>query len=169
MNFLVIRHAIAEDREAWALTGVSDDERPLTEAGRRKMKRAVRGLHRVVERIDVLAASPWVRAVQTAEIVARRYDDVPLARIESLIPERPLPEFLEWLKRLDQTDVVAVVGHEPHVSELISWLLTGRHGPLLEMKKGAACMLSFSGAPEAGTAQLEWLLTPAQLRRIGKS
>ena len=44
MNFLVIRHAIAEDREAWALTGVSDDERPLTEAGRRKMKRAVRGL-----------------------------------------------------------------------------------------------------------------------------
>lgn len=169
MNFLVIRHAIAEDREAWALTGVPDEQRPLTDEGRKKMKRAVRGLERVVERIDVLATSPWVRAVQTAEIVARRYDDVPLAQIDQLLPDRQHPDFLDWLKRLDQTEVVAVVGHEPHLSELISWLLTARVEPLLELKKGAACMLSFPQAPEAGKAKLVWLLTPAQLRRIGGS
>ena len=37
MELLIIRHAIAEDRDEFAESGKSDDERPLTDAGSRRM------------------------------------------------------------------------------------------------------------------------------------
>jgi pimeloyl-ACP methyl ester carboxylesterase len=53
MQLLVIRHAIAEDRDAFAASGRDDSERPLTESGRDKMRRVARGLRELVPRIDV--------------------------------------------------------------------------------------------------------------------
>ncbi|HEX4469200.1 MAG TPA: phosphoglycerate mutase family protein, partial [Gemmatimonadaceae bacterium] len=70
MDLLVIRHAIAEDKERFAASGRNDDLRPLTEEGRSKMRRAAQGLRTVVGRIAHLASSPLVRARETAEIVA---------------------------------------------------------------------------------------------------
>jgi phosphohistidine phosphatase len=70
MKLLIIRHAVAEERDAWANTGKSDDERPLTTEGRGKMARNARGLREGVPSVDLVATSPLVRARQTAEIVA---------------------------------------------------------------------------------------------------
>src|SRR4029079_14353095 len=70
MRLLVIRHAIAEDRDEFANTGRPDGERPLTDAGRRRMRRNARGLRRLVGKFDVLATSPFTRAAETARIVA---------------------------------------------------------------------------------------------------
>ncbi len=167
MNLLVIRHGIAEDREEWAQTGESDDERPLTELGRDRMKQNARGLQRVVKEVEVLATSPLTRAVQTAELVAKRYGDLAAVVVEDLIPERPVAALLPWLQGLDDVDTVGVVGHEPHLSMLVSWLLTGRQDSLLDLKKGGACLLEFAQEPAAGKAKLLWVLTPKQLRRLG--
>ena len=52
-------------------TGKPDALRPLTRAGRKKMRRAARGLARLVPHLDALATSPLTRAVETGEIVAR--------------------------------------------------------------------------------------------------
>ena len=63
MDLLVIRHAIAEDREVFAGTGKDDSLRPLTDRGRERMQEGARGLVRLVDRLDVLATSPLTRAI----------------------------------------------------------------------------------------------------------
>lgn len=166
MKLLVIRHAIAQEQDEWANTGATDDLRPLTDKGRKRMERTARGLAKVAPRVQMLASSPYTRAVQTAEIVGPAFDDPGVVIIDQLIPEHPLPELLEWLKRLDDIEVAAVVGHEPHLGMLISWLLTGNERGLLELKKGGAVMLEFNGTLEAGQAKLLWAMTPKQLRRL---
>ncbi|HSL70823.1 MAG TPA: phosphohistidine phosphatase SixA [Longimicrobiales bacterium] len=168
MNLLVIRHGIAEDRDVWAQSGESDNRRPLTEEGRSKMKRAARGLARVVSSIDVLASSPLVRALQTAETVAKQYDGLEPVVVAELDPETPFPGLLAWLQRLDDADTVAIVGHEPHLSGFVSWLLTGQSQSVLELKKGAACLVAFPQERQSGKATLLWALTPGQLRKLAQ-
>lgn len=166
MKLVLIRHAIAEDREDFAQTGESDDARPLTDSGRKKMKRTVRGLRELVN-LDVLATSPLVRAMQTAQIVSGGYDNMPPVVTDVLSPGAEFDDFLDWLRRLDDAETVAAVGHEPHLSSLASWLLTGDGRAILSMKKGSALLLEFDGELRAGGARARWFLTPAQLRQIG--
>jgi phosphohistidine phosphatase len=63
---------------------------------------------------------------------------------------------------------VALVGHEPHLGKLASWLLARTSTPFLQLKKGGACLLDLGARPRAGEARMVWLLTPAQLRRLGR-
>jgi len=70
LRVLVVRHGVAEDPAAFAKSGRPDAARPLTKAGRRKMRQAARGLACLVPRLDRLATSPFARTVETAEIVA---------------------------------------------------------------------------------------------------
>jgi phosphohistidine phosphatase len=167
MKLLLVRHAIAEDREEFENTGEPDEKRPLTTAGRKKMKRAAAGLRELVPRVDVLATSPLTRAQQTAEVLAKTYVEAAPTVVEALDPMQPYELFLEWLRRLDDVDTVVAVGHEPHLSGLAAWLMTGNEKPFLEFKKGGTALLEFDGVIDRGAAQLRWLLTPAQLRAIG--
>src|SRR5690348_13011665 len=172
MNLLVIRHAIAEDKERFAATGRKDDLRPLTEEGRSKMRRGAEGLRVVVGRISQLASSPLVRARETAEIVAPALGIPRVEIVEALRPDRSYDELLEWLHGTalpndDEDRIVGIVGHEPHLSGLVTWLMTGGQESRIELKKGAACLLHFEHTPEEGQATLLWSLAPAQLRELG--
>jgi phosphohistidine phosphatase len=171
MNLLVIRHAIAEDKEAFAKTGRNDDLRPLTDAGRSKMRRGAQGLRAVVGRAALLASSPLVRARETAEIVAPTLGIARVEIVEALRPDRSYDEMVKWLRTRDVPNdddrIVAVVGHEPHLSGLVTWLMTGSDESRLELKKGGACLLRFDGEPSKGGGTMRWLLTPAQLRDLG--
>ena len=168
MRVLLIRHAIAMAREDFARTGRPDGERPLTRDGREKMAHAALGLVRIVPDVSPLASSPLVRAVETADILARVWVGSPRTSIDALAPESPHSRFLEWLRDLQDTQVVAAVGHEPHLSGLASWLMTRRSAPLMEFKKGGAALLSFDDRIAAGQARLRWMLAPAQLRQLGE-
>ena len=166
MKLLVIRHAIAEDKSVWAGMGASDDDRPLTAEGRAKMARNAAGLHSIISDIKLLATSPLLRARQTGEIVAAEYGLSIVSMTDALVPTQPLASFVEWLASRPDSGVVAVVGHEPHLGVLVTWLMTGREESGLELKKGAACLLSFDAAPAAGAGRLRWLLQPSQLRSL---
>jgi phosphohistidine phosphatase len=168
MRLLVIRHAVAEDRDAFAVTGQPDARRPLTDDGRKKMKAAVRGLKGIVPRLDVLATSPLLRAAQTAEIVSQAYGRMETRTVEELSPERRPDELLGWLRSHQPGDTVAVVGHEPHLGFLVGWLLTGRNDSFVEFKKGGAVLLEFDDPPAGGNAVLTWALSPRLLRSLGK-
>jgi phosphohistidine phosphatase len=163
MRVLVVRHAIAVDREEWS---GEDDERPLTDLGRKKMKRVAQGLRRLVEEIDVLAASPLVRAQQTAEILAAAYDIGAIKTVPALSPGQPAAALARWLADA-RKESVAVVGHEPHLSSAVSWLLTGADRPILELKKGGACLVDLPRDAQAGSGTLLWALWPGQLRDMG--
>jgi len=168
MRILVIRHAIAEDRRAFAQSGREDGLRPLTRLGRRRMRRAARGLRRVAPAIDLLACSPLTRAAQTAEIVARAYHGVKVTRVAGLSPNKPSAALLQWLKERPARSTVAVVGHEPHLGLFVSWMLTGLQESFVSLKKGAACMLDCGPEVKAGRASLLWSLKPAHLRALGR-
>jgi phosphohistidine phosphatase len=166
MELLLVRHAIAGDKTAWAKTGRPDADRPLTAHGRRKMKRAAKGLRSLVASIDLIAPSPLVRAVQTARVLADRFPRARYQEVAALSPGGGPAAFLAWLGRQRSDAVIAAVGHEPDLSQLCGWLLTGRARSLIEFKKGAVCLLRFDRTPAAGEARLIWSLAPAQLRSL---
>ena len=168
MKVLVVRHAAAADKEEFARTGKSDDLRPLTPAGKREMREVARGLREIVPGIDVLATSPLVRAVQTAEILGDSYKKR-LVVIESLRPEARYEGFAVWSREHGNKKTVAIVGHEPHLSRLVSWLLASSTRSLLELKKGAACLLEFEDSPGAGAGTLLWSMAPKHLRAVGRA
>ena len=167
MKLLVIRHAIAVDRDDFAESGRDDALRPLTQMGKWKMQHAAAGLKVAVRSLDLLATSPLERAVQTGAIVRDAFPDVPTEVTESLTPESPPEALLEFLREHEERDTVAVVGHEPHLSAVTSWLLSGDDNPVIAFKKGGACLLEFRSTPNAGAATLQWALTPGLLRRLG--
>lgn len=168
MDLLVVRHAIAEDRAEFARTGRPDGERPLTPEGRRRFERGARGLRRLVPSLELLAASPLVRAGETAELLSAAYDGVRIVRVEALAPEAKATALLSWLRSQHRRDVVAVVGHEPHLSGVVELLLAGRSSGFLELRKGGACLVSLARPAAAGGGALRWLLTAGQLRRLAR-
>ena len=164
MDLLIVRHGIAEDRDAFASTGQPDDLRPLTREGRRDFTKVARALRSVVPAVDVLVTSPLVRARQTAEILGERYG-MPLVESDALRPEAPYTKLAALLKRRRASEVVAVVGHEPHLSGLIAWLI-GDTNARIAMKKGGACLVRFDRAAQRGAGTLLWLLPPGVIRRL---
>src|SRR5437773_12313724 len=97
MRLLVVRHAIAEDREAFARSHKDDSTRPLTPDGRRKMERAALGLKELVPELDVLAARPYNRAIETAEIIAATYGGPSVERVPDLAPGAGAARGASWI------------------------------------------------------------------------
>jgi phosphohistidine phosphatase len=167
MRLLVIRHAIAGDREAFAQeAGLPDAERPITAEGRKKMRESAAGLRAVASDLAVLGTSPYVRARQTAEIVAEAFDGVPVVDVPALAHGEPRDGLVAWLQ--DQpAECVGIVGHEPDLGMLIAWLVTGDAAPFVSLKKGGACLLEMEGPAGPASAEVLWVLTPKLLRRLG--
>ncbi|MDH3496759.1 MAG: histidine phosphatase family protein [Gemmatimonadota bacterium] len=166
MKLVIVRHAIAEDRVAFAETGQPDSARPLTDAGRKKMRANACGLRTVVPSLDVLATSPYVRARETADILAetygRRVDEVP-----ALAHGGSHAALLAWLQE-ETAETVALVGHEPDLGLLIGWLVTGEAAPIVPLKKGGAALVLFPDLPLYGDGEIRWVLTPKLLRQLGR-
>lgn len=155
MELFVMRHGIAADRETWR---GSDADRPLTERGAARVERVTEALGIFVERFDRIVTSPYVRARETAEIVARHRGggrDPELDRVLAFEDPGPL---LTRLARSDDERVL-LVGHEPCLSSLVSRLVAGRDTFAFRMKKAAIAKL-VTTTLERGEAELEWLLPP---------
>jgi phosphohistidine phosphatase len=166
MQLVIVRHGVAEDRDRFAERGQDDALRPLTKEGRWKMERNARGLRRAISALDVLATSPLRRAEQTARIIADAYHGIDVVTVPALAPDGPLDDVLAWLRRQRASATVAVVGHEPQLGVLATWLLTGDRHSHVAFRKGGACLIEFEGRPAAGAGQLVWALTPTLLRRL---
>jgi len=167
MNLIVIRHGQAGNPSDFALRGLGDDLRPLTTAGRRRMRQNARGLASLVESIDLVGHSPLVRAVETASIVANAFG-APLVEVSALSPDGRRDEILRWLSSQPMTATVALVGHEPTLSQLVAALTIGSDRAYFEFRKGGAARVLLRSQIAPGAGELCWLLTPRQLRRARK-
>ncbi len=163
MDLLVIRHADAAPPEP----GQDDETRSLTAKGKRSMKAVARGLVTLVPEVDVVATSPLRRAVQTAKIVRSAFGNPSRKELEALAPTGSRDDVLAWLQDRSDPETVAIVGHEPHLGLLTSWLLASPLNHFMEFKKGGACLMTWPDHPTAGTAWLKWALTPGQLEKLG--
>ena len=87
MKLLLLRHAVAEDRATFAASGKEDRLRPLTEEGRKKMRRIGDALAGLLPELALIATSPYTRARESAEILARAFPERPvLSEIAELAP-----------------------------------------------------------------------------------
>jgi phosphohistidine phosphatase len=162
MHLLLIRHARAADRGP----GTRDASRRLTKGGRADMRKAAKGLARLIVKLDVLATSPLVRARETADIVADVLDSPAPNEVEWLAPGGAPAKLLAWIAGQPAQATVALVGHEPDLSRFAGYVLSGAAETFIEFKKGAAGLIGFEGKPAAGDGRLLWLLAPGQLRRL---
>jgi phosphohistidine phosphatase len=158
MQLFLIRHAAAAPRSRAG----SDAQRPLTLQGRRRWELAVRGLQSLGVRFDTVLHSPWLRAVETAALLAPLVDGELAASAE--LAHAPTPELFAKL----DAERVALVGHQPWLGELAGLLLFGepRAGGRLVLKKGSVAWLE--GDSRAGGMSLVALMPPRWLRRAGR-
>ena len=120
----------------------------------------------IVDTIDVLATSPLVRALQTAELVASQFHCDPVTQ-EALAPGHDPNEVMKWLKA-QPGETVAIVGHEPDLSTLACYLLAGKPSSFVTLKKSGCCLLELEDPSRPGSAKLEWLLVPRMLKQLAK-
>jgi phosphohistidine phosphatase len=168
MNLYFMRHGIAVDR---ADTGQrsGDRERPLTPKGIKRMNKAAKGLVTLSLSFDRILTSPFERARQTAQIVAQtlRLEDR-LEEFEQLCPHQSVQDLLSGLAAHSGEKEILLVGHEPLLSRTVSFLLSGKAGAEIRLKKGGLCCLEVDGVPSKENAVLHWALTPRQLRLMAR-
>ncbi|MDR1990592.1 MAG: phosphohistidine phosphatase SixA [Acidobacteriaceae bacterium] len=160
----LIRHAIAETRgDQWP----DETKRPLTDEGKASMRQAAHGLVCLGVTFDIVLASPYVRARQTAEIVANACADRPaIVTVDSLTPDGTVQGVLRDLAAHTAATRMALVGHAPFIGELAAQL-TGLRRPL-EFKKGAVCRIDITTISPAGLGVLRWFISPKLLRAAGR-
>ncbi len=204
MILIYVRHGIAMERDEFARycieNGIEgdDEQRPLTDEGKRKTKRAAMGLSRALESLQsagaspsralqirpLILTSPLLRARQTASILSKTLEKtgvrgkskLPLVTA-TLSPNTDPQSFRDFLyahlhsdrsHRVHSSTVVLAVGHEPHLGQSVCWWMTGEAKSRFPLKKGAATCLEIGAAMAPGEARLLWSLPPWALRALEK-
>ncbi|HUI73577.1 MAG TPA: phosphohistidine phosphatase SixA [Candidatus Acidoferrum sp.] len=166
MLLYIVRHGIAIDREDPKCP--PDPERYLTEEGLKKTEEVAQGVAALGAKPNLFLSSPYVRAMQTAEIFASvfRYSKQKIRRSELLLPGSEVHLFYRDLAKYRSLEAVFCFGHAPHLDELLSAGL-GVKKDLSQLKKAGVAVLELSRIfPPEGT--LVWLAIPKLLRRAGK-
>ncbi len=162
MEIYILRHGIAVARGTPGYK--KDSERPLTKEGEEKMHQIAEAMMAMGLKFDLILSSPYVRAADTAQIVAGHIDEE-VTFTESLTPDgNPL----ELIREINDAKVqrVLLVGHEPDLSGLISILISGGSDASIELKKGGLSKLTAQKLIFGQCATFNWLLTPRHLRAM---
>ena len=166
MQIYVVRHGIAIDREDPKCP--SEPERYLTEEGIEKTKQVAKGVAELGAPPDHMISSPYVRAMQTAEIFAHYldYSKQNIGRTDLLLPGAEPAMLFRELAKDKQSSVIFLFGHAPQLDDIIATALGSKHH-VTELKKAGVALLELKRvSPPNG--QIVWLSTPKILRRMGK-
>lgn len=165
MKLILVRHAIAHERNR---TRWPDDSlRPLTPEGLRKFRKAARGLATLLPKSAVILTSPWVRARDTATVLASALKGAkPIERAE-LTGNAAIYEAFDLVRSRKEPTVV-LVGHEPNLGRFLATALGGDGARIeIEFKKGGAACVEFGKRVTPGSATLVWMSPPRLLRALG--
>jgi phosphohistidine phosphatase len=158
----LIRHGIAADPEAYE----RDYERSLTAKGRAKTKAVARQLKALNIGFDELLTSPLVRARQTAEILLKANLSPHLTVVDTLAPMGSFSEWLEWFKDWpkEHSGTLALVGHEPDLSQWAELLILGDVRGVIQLKKAGIIGIEIpDNIDPIGNSILFWLTPPRLL------
>jgi phosphohistidine phosphatase len=162
MQLYVVRHGIAIDREDPKCP--PDPERFLTEEGIKKTKRVAAAIAELSESPDLLLSSPYIRAIQTAELFADAldYPRQKIRQTDLLLPGAEPSLLFRELAKDKQSSAVFVFGHAPQLDALIATALGSKHH-ITSLKKAGVALIELKRiSPPSG--ELLWLATPKLLR-----
>jgi phosphohistidine phosphatase len=158
MKLYLVRHAIAENVSP---EHEDDSLRPLTKKGRDKMKKIAAALKGLGVKPDLVVSSPYVRASQTAAVLAKTLNyKEQLVYSDFLMPMVDPDNMIGEINEKFSVDELMLVGHEPNLSSLASFLLGGTTDISINIKKGGVCCLSVDDLSNDRKTVLEWLVTP---------
>lgn len=159
MNIYLLRHGIAENLDPSVHS--SDEDRKLTAEGLEVMNFEALGMQKLGLQFDVVLASPFIRAQQTAEIVCKHVPNAPAIQIsKNITPSGNTTKLIaELYDRYATAKNVLIASHEPFLSESIGRLLADSPRASIHMGKGTLCKLTLEG----DHATLCWLMTAEQL------
>jgi phosphohistidine phosphatase len=168
LRIYLLRHGIASLRDPRRFP--DDSLRPLTTEGRRKLALAAKGMQTAGLEIDGVLTSPLLRARQTARIVAAAIKPpLPVRSLNELSPGTGVRQVIEALAKRQDSGGLLLVGHEPGLSNLASWMLQAAGGRFpLGFKKGGLCRIDCPSPPKPGEGRLVFHLPPRILRRLGR-
>lgn len=167
MNIYLLRHGIALAQDDPSVS--HDRERPLTQKGVKRIRKAAKGLLRLAVPFDAVLTSPVLRARQTAEIVVSTLGiEALLEEVSGLAPQSTVEHLMSCLTRYQDRQQLLLVGHEPLLSRTAAYLLGGKppEHPALMFKKGSLCHLEIDSVASGALGKLHFLLTPKQLRSL---
>jgi phosphohistidine phosphatase len=166
MDLYIVRHGIAIDREDPKCP--PDPERYLTEGGLEKTKQVAKGVAALGVTPDLLISSPYVRAMQTAEIFATAldYSKQKIHRTDALLPGAEPSLLFRELAKDKQSSCVFIFGHAPQLDEVIA-AACGAKRSITSLKKAGVAALNLKRISPP-SAELLWLATPRLLRRAAK-
>ena len=153
MRLYFLRHGRAD----WPDWKKTDDERPLTEFGKKEMRQVAKFLNRLKVQPDLIVTSPLPRASQTAKIAAEQLKTKP-REDEALEPGFGMSELSNVLKR-HSSKILMLVGHEPDFTSVIF----GLTGARLKLSKGGVALVDID--PESEEGKLLWLFPPKFARK----
>jgi phosphohistidine phosphatase len=162
MDILILRHGKAEKRGG---EEGDDSARLLTPKGAREIRVVSKWMAGCAIAPDLIASSPLKRARETAEIVADELSyGQEIALWDELEPGSEPEALRKRLTAFPDANMVLLVGHEPHLSELIALFIGAGESTRIEIGKGGMAKIG-EFSPDSGSAGvLEWLLTPDQIR-----
>ena len=153
MQLYFLRHGEAD----WPGWTKADDERPLTDFGKKEVQQLAKFLNRLKVKPELVVTSPLPRASQTAEIAAEQLK-AKLREDKALEPGFGISELRTLLKR-HGSKVLMLVGHEPDFTSVISALT----GASLKLSKAGVVLLDIE--PETEKGRLLWLFPPKFARK----
>lgn len=148
MKLLLLRHAQAEPGADL------DPDRRLTPVGEAQARTMAARVGMLLPNAHVVS-SPWLRAAQTGEIIARALGRG-VMHVPALTPEGRVSEAAEQLETcFSDSPALVVVTHQPLCGQLLTWLTDGSlHGQAIATCSGALLELEW---PARGMArQLSW-------------
>ena len=163
MRLFILRHGIAVEPGTPGFE--NDSARPLVPKGEHRLRKAAAAMKKMDLSFDLILSSPFLRAKQTAEIVAGELKLKKRVQFSDALAcggsAKTLIRQLTDLKPAPEN--VLLVGHEPDLSRLISRLVANDETAAVEMKKGGLCKLEVPELHHGRCAKLIWLLTPSQM------
>src|SRR5438874_2271023 len=148
MRLYFLRHGEAD----WPNWDGPDDERPLTERGKKEMRKVAKFLRELDIPLDDILSSPLPRARQTADIVADRFN-LHVREEEDLAGGFGMSQLKELIQKYPVENLM-VVGHEPNFTEIISSLT----GADCKLSKGGVALMDVDEEQMKG--RLLWLFPP---------
>ena len=163
----IVRHGIAEDRAASG----RDADRRLTEEGIDETRRAAIGMRTIGVAPDLILTSPLPRADETARIIASvlagKSDEIAIDVTDTLSPGVHIEQLLLECRKPPKPAKVMVVGHQPDLGMLASWLISGSaEAAFLPFRKASLACVETSGSTGRIRGVLRYFLSPAHLRAI---
>ena len=154
MRIYLVRHSEAVDR----VPPMPDAARSLSARGRVSFREMARRFRDAGGRPTRILSSPFLRAVQTAEILSEtlRYDGEVVAD-PRLSPGFDVVKLSAVLDDCPSEREIAFVGHEPDLGGILTHLLSLSQG--YAMRKGAIAALDLPIAGKPLRAGFAWLLT----------